>query len=330
MKNIRFAILGTAKIARTVGPKIHTADGAELVGVASRDAAKAEAFAAELDAPISYDGYQAALNDPNIDAVYIPLPPSMHLEWTTKAAESGKHVLCEKPMARNATESQQMIDVCRSHNVVLLDGVMWYHTPRASAIRNYVVSGKLGDIRQMTSVFTFRWDSMPMENLRMHRALGGGSLLDLGWYCVGSALWLLNETPHRVQAHAQWQNDVDIRMNAFLWFTNEKVVTIECGFDTVRRRWFEIAGANENLVCDDFTRPWKADKPRFWTHDSDGNATEHLLKHKPQEEHMIEAFCELIRSSNVSHSWLDLSQNTQRVCDALDLSARTNSPVEVS
>ncbi|MFY9254999.1 MAG: Gfo/Idh/MocA family oxidoreductase [Fuerstiella sp.] len=327
--SIRFAILGTAKIAKTVGPKIHTACGAELVGIASRDAAKAEAFAAELQAPVSYGSYQAALDDPNIDAVYIPLPPSMHAEWTTKAAKAGKHVLCEKPMARNAAESQQMIDVCQQHNVVLLDGVMWYHTPRATAIRDYVDSGQLGDLRQMTSVFTFRWDTIPMDNLRMHREMGGGALLDLGWYCVGSALWLLNEMPHKVQAHAQWTNDVDVRLNAFMWFSNNKVTTIECGFDTVRRRWFEIAGSQQNLVCDDFTRPWKADKPRFWTHDNDGNATEHLLQHQPQEKLMIEAFCDLIRTGNINHPWLQLSQKTQTVCDALDRSARTNAAIDL-
>ncbi len=329
MSNIRFAILGAAKIARTVGPKIRTADGAELIGVASRDADKAAAFAAELGAPVSYGSYQAALDDPGIDAVYIPLPPSMHLEWATKAAGAGKHVLCEKPMARSAVETQQMIDVCQQHGVVLLDGVMWYHTPRATAMKRYVDSGQLGDIRQMTAVFTFRWDLMPMDNLRMHRNMGGGALLDLGWYCAGAALWLLNEMPRQVFARAQWQNDVDVRMNAFLWFDNGKVTTIECGFDTVRRRWFEIAGTQQNLVCDDFTRPWKPEKPRFWTHDNDGNATEHLLRHKAQEEHMIEAFCELIRSGNVNHPWLELARKTQTVCDALDRSARSQAVVDV-
>ena len=329
MSNIRFAILGTAKIARTVGPKINTADGSELVGVASRDAGKAAAFAAELNAPVSYNNYQAALDDPNIDAVYLPLPPALHLEWTIKAAAAGKHILCEKPMARSATETQQMIDVCQQHRVVLLDGVMWYHTPRATAIKNYVDGGQLGNIRQMTSAFTFRWDVMPMENLRMHRHLGGGALLDLGWYCVGAALWLLNEMPQQVYARAQWQNHVDIRMNAFLWFANGKVTTIECGFDTVRRRWFEIAGAQQNLVCDDFTRPWNADKPRFWTHDNNGKATEHLLHHKAQEEHMIEAFCDLIRSKNFNHPWLELAKKTQTVCDALERSARTETTVNI-
>lgn len=329
MTNTRFAILGAAKIARTVGPKIQSADAAEVVGVASRTLAKAETFASEFDIPKSYDSYQAALDDPEIDAIYMPLPPSMHLEWTTKAAQAGKHILSEKPLARNAAEAKQMIEVCKQHKVVLLDGVMWYHTPRATAMKQVVDSGDLGDVRQMTSVFTFRWDTLPMENLRLHRELGGGSLLDLGWYCVGAGIWMLGETPQKVMAQAQWHNDVDVRMNAFLWFSDNRMLTIECGFDTVRRRWFEVAGTKNNLVCDDFTRPWKPEKPRYWVHDNDGLAKEFVVNHKPQEECMVEAFCRLIADSNIDHDWHRLSLATQTVCDALDKSARTGEAVTI-
>lgn len=327
MPDLRFVILGTARIARTVGPKIQSASGAELIGIASRNADSAATFAAELGVPRSYGSYQAALDDPDIDAVYIPLPPSLHLEWTAKAAAAGKHVLCEKPMARSLEETDRMIEVCHRHEVVLLDGVMWYHTPRAMEIRKIVSSGQLGELRQLTSVFTFRWDTMPMQDLRMHRELGGGALLDLGWYCVGAALLLFDATPVRVFARATWCNDVDTRLNGFLWFEDGRVATIECGFDTVRRRWVEVAGAAGAVVCDDFTRPWKPEKPRFWSHDSEGASTEHVIPHKPQEECMIEAFCDLVSEKNVDHPLLKLSRQTQLVCDALEQSARSETEV---
>jgi predicted dehydrogenase len=329
MRPIRFAILGTAKIARTVGPRIQAFEGTKLVGVASRLPDKATAFASDLQIPRSFDSYEAALNDPEIDAVYIPLPPSMHLEWTTKAAKAGKHVLCEKPLARNANEAEQMADVCRQHKVVLLDGVMWYHTPRATAIKNAIDSGQLGTLRQLTSVFTFCWDEFPLDNVRMQRELGGGSLLDLGWYCVGAALWLFNDMPQQVMARAHYDNDVDTRFNGFMEFTDRKVATIESGFDAVKRRWIEVTGAKQNLVCDDFTRPWNDDKPRFWTHDSNGTAAEHVIQHRPQEEHMIETFCHLVRDNSVDHEWLNLSLKTQKVCDALAQSARERTTVRV-
>jgi predicted dehydrogenase len=327
MKPVRFAILGTAKIARVVGPRIQAAAGAVLSGVASRSRAAAAGFAEELQIPGSYGSYAAALEDPDIDAVYIPLPPSMHLEWATKAAEAGKHVLCEKPLAMTAGEADRMISVCRQHNVVLLDGVMWYHTPRAAAIKRTVESGQLGDLKQLTSVFTFRWDEFPLDNVRMQRELGGGSLLDLGWYCVGAALWLFNDMPHRVFARAQYHNNVDTRLNGFLEFSDGRVATIECGFDTVKRRWVEVAGSDGNLVCDDFTRPWDENKPRFWTHDDRGQATEHVIRQQPQEEHMIESFCELVRTGATSHPWLELAKRTQRVCDALARSAHEDAAV---
>jgi len=329
MKPIRFAVLGTAKIARTVGPRIQAVETAELDGVASRSAENASAFAGDLSIQKTYDSYEAALHDPEIDAVYIPLPPSLHLEWVTRAAEAGKHVLCEKPLAMNAAEVRNMIDVCRRHDVVLLDGVMWYHTPRATEIKRIVDSGQLGQLRQLNSVFTFSWDEFPLDNVRMQRDLGGGSLMDLGWYCAGVALWLFDAIPVRVTARADYHNDVDTQFNGWLEFADGRIASIECGFKTVKRRWVEVAGTKQNLVCDDFTRPWHADKPRFWTHDSDGNATEHVIAHRPQEEHMIDAFCELVRNHAIDHPWITLSQNTQLVCDALAQAAREHTSVVV-
>lgn len=327
---VRFAILGAAKIARTVAPFLHSTPESQLVGIASRNTAKAADFAAEYSIPKTYGSYQDALDDPDIDAVYVPLPPALHLEWTCKAAQAGKHVLCEKPLARNAAEVRQMQAESRRHKVVLLDGVMWYHTQRAARIRDTVRSQQLGDIRQITAAFTFCWDVMPMENLRLHRSLGGGSLLDLGWYCVGAALWLLDRQPTEVFAKAQWNNDVDTRMNAFLWFEDGPVVTVECGFDAVRRRWLEVTGTRQTLFCDDFTRPWNAAESSFRTIDSEGRRQVVASPERPQEESMIAAFCDLIRRSEISHEWLKLSQRTQAVCDALDQSARENRTLSIA
>ncbi|MEZ6129952.1 MAG: Gfo/Idh/MocA family oxidoreductase [Planctomycetaceae bacterium] len=329
MEPVRFAILGTAKIAHTVGPKIQSAPGSHLVGIASRSAQKAADFAAQYGLEKRYGNYQAALDDPDIDAVYLPLPPSMHSEWTIRAAEAGKHVLCEKPLACHVAEVDQMLAACRQHNVVLLDGVMWYHTARAQKLKQLVDDQQPGTVRQITAAFTFHWDTMPMDNLRMHRDTGGGALLDLGWYCVGAALWLFQDRPVEVFAKANWCNDVDIRMNAFLWFADSRVATIECGFDAVRRRWLEVTGTAATLFCDDFTRPWNAEEPSFRTLNNDGHRTDYVCPDKPQEERMITAFCDLIQQTSVHHPWLTLSRETQLVCDALDRSARESRVVKL-
>lgn len=330
MKDLTFAILGTARIAQKVAPHIAASDGVSLRAIASRDATKAADFAAKFDIPVSYDSYESALADPEIDAVYIPLPPAMHLEWTAKAAEAGKHVLVEKPLSVSATDAEQMRMVCRKHNVVLLDGVMWYHTARAQRIRDVVQSGNLGQLTQLNAVFTFRWDTMPMDNIRLHREMGGGALLDLGWYCVGSALWLLDEMPTAVQATAKFHNDVDTKMNAVMWFSNDKMASLECSFDTVRRRWLEVAGSKQVLSCEDFTRPWNNDAPEYLLHDDDGPVGRYKVPHPPLEQCMVEAFRDLVRDNNIQHHWIDLSVKTQQVCDALDRSARDNVRVQLT
>ncbi len=315
--------MGTARIARTVVPQITASEHAEVVAVASRSLDKARLFAGEFGIRTAYGSYEELLTDDNVDAVYIPLPPSMHCEWTFLAAAAGKHVLCEKPLAINASQAQQMLDAAIRHRIVLLDAVMWYHTARAEAMRAIVHSGQLGEVRQVTSAFTFPGNALAEDNLRFSACLGGGSLLDIGWYCVGLSLWMLQQMPERVFATARWRDDIDLRMNGILWFPQDQMATFESGFDAVRRRWMEVAGTNAALVCDDFTKPWNADKPRFWIHNAEGTSEQKIVTHPPIERCLVDAFCGLIRSGNINHDWLTLSLQTQQVCDALLKSARS-------
>ena len=315
--------MGTARIARNVVPQITASEHAEVVAVASRALDKARLFAGEFGIRSAYGSYGELLTDDNVDAVYIPLPPSMHCEWTMKAAAAGKHVLCEKPLALNASQAQQMLDAAIRHRIVLLDAVMWYHTARAEAMRAIVRSGQLGEVRQVTSAFTFPGNALAEDNLRFSASLGGGSLLDIGWYCVGLSLWMLQQMPERVFATAQWRDDIDLRMNGIMWFPQDQMATFESGFDAVRRRWMEVAGTNAALVCDDFTKPWNADKPRFWIHNAEGTSEQKIVTHPPIERCLVDAFCGLIGSGKINHDWLTLSLQTQQVCDALLKSARS-------
>ena len=320
---VRIGIMGTARIARTVVPQMTASEHANVVAVASRSIDKARTFAGEFGLRTAYGSYEKLLTDDSVDAVYIPLPPSMHCEWTIRAAEAGKHVLCEKPLAINAPQAQQMLEAAFQHQIVLLDAVMWYHTARAEVMRNIVLSGQLGQVRQITSAFTFPGNALAGDNLRFSATLGGGSLLDIGWYCVGMSLWMLQQMPERVFGTAQWRDDIDLRMNGILWFPHDQMASFESGFDAVRRRWMEVAGTKAALVCDDFTKPWNADKPRFWIHSADGTSDQNIVTHPPLERCLVDAFCQLIRSGNVNHNWLTLSLQTQQVCDALLKSARS-------
>lgn len=326
---IRIGIMGTARIARTVVPQIQASKNADVVAVASRSPERAQQFADEFKIAKSHGSYEELLNSNDVEAVYIPLPPSMHCEWTLMAIAAGKHVLCEKPLAVNSMQARQMIEAAIGQRVVLLDAVMWYHTARAETMREIVHFGQLGDIRQVTSAFTFPGNLLSADNLRFSSELGGGSLLDVGWYCVGMSLWLLQKMPEQVFATAQWQNDVDIHMNGILWFPEHQMATFESGFNAIRRRWMEVAGTTAALVCDDFTKPWNPDKPRFWIHDANGTSHQNVIPHPPIERCLVDAFCQLIQRGDVEHDWLQLSLQTQQVCEALLKSARTKATVQL-
>ncbi|MCH7686241.1 MAG: Gfo/Idh/MocA family oxidoreductase [Planctomycetes bacterium] len=322
ISTVHWGILGTARIAEKVAAAIHKANAAELTAVASRSGQRAAAWASEYGVTRSYGSYAELLNDSQLDAIYIPLPPSMHAEWTIKAAEKGKHVLCEKPLAMNAGEAREMAAACRENNVQLMDGVMWVHHPRAVEMLKPIQDGTLGTLRRVTSALTFNWDEIPVGDLRLQRELGGGSMLDLGWYCVRVTLWAFGELPKRVFGNARYDNDVDRNFSAILFYDDERMATFDSGFDVGMRKWVEVAGTKSSLICDDFTKPWDESRPRFWIHDVSGKNAEHVTAAPIQEVRMIEEMCGIIRTGSLENRWPQEAINTQRVCDALDQSAR--------
>jgi predicted dehydrogenase len=326
---LRIGVLGTGRITRKVGPAIDRTPEAELTAVASRSADRAAAWKDEFGANRSYGSYAELLDDSDLDAVYIALPPSLHREWTVKATERGLHVLCEKPLAPTLAEAVEMADACRRHDVQLLDGVMWIHTPRAAMIRSILDAGTLGSLKRVTSAFSFRADAWSGDEFRRHAELGGGSLLDLGWYCIGASLWAFGELPKRVWGRGVWRGDsADTIFSGQLHFPGSGSASFDCGFETAMRKWIEIAGDAGSLVCDDFTRPWSPKKARFWLHDADGQSAEQRSEPFLQEDCLVSQFCRLARSGP-EHVWADFAVDVQRVCDALMRSARSGTIVEI-
>ncbi|MEC9010461.1 MAG: Gfo/Idh/MocA family oxidoreductase [Planctomycetota bacterium] len=328
-RGLRFGILGTARIAEKVAAAIQAADGASLDVIASRDADRAREWAQGHQVPRSVGDYRRVIDDPEIDAVYIPLPNSMHHAWTLAAAEAGKHVLCEKPLGINAQQARDMAAACREHQVQLMDGVMWVHHPRTIAMKEQITSGTLGELRRVTSAFTFRFDEVPDYDIRLDPETGGGSLGDLGWYCCRATLWAFDDLPTRVFATARMFRDVDMNLSALLWYDDQRMASFDCGFDTELRKWFEVAGTRSSLVCDDFLSPWDVNKPRFWVHDRNGLKGEHLAPTPIQEVVMIENFAQAVASGEIREDWIDDAVATQTMCDALARSARIEQVVEL-
>lgn len=320
---VRWGILSTANIATKVCRALDRAANATPLAVASRSAERAREWAREHGVERSYGSYEELLRDPEIDAVYIGLPPSMHHEWTIKAAEAKKHVLCEKPLALNLWQAEEMAQACIRNGVNLMDGVMWVHHIRTPQMRGHLESGELGDLRRITSAFCFRWDELPRDNIRLNRELGGGCLGDLGWYCVRATWWALGVLPERVFATARFVNDVTFNLSATMWFPEHRMASFDCGFDIVMRQWLEIAGTKKNLVCDDFVLPWNTAQSRYWLHDGQGGNATFVVGDCTQEMRMIEHFSQHVQSGQHNTHWIAEALTTQRICDALEESARS-------
>lgn len=194
---LRFGVLGVAKIAvQKVIPAMQAAQRVEVVAIASRDAAKARDASARLGIPRAYGSYEALLADPGVDAVYIPLPNHLHVPWTTRAAEAGKHVLCEKPIALNAAEARTLLEVRDRTGVRIQEAFMIRTHPQWQRAKALVDDGTLGEVRAMSGVFSY-FNEDP-SNVRNVRAWGGGGLLDIGCYLINTARFIFGAEPARV------------------------------------------------------------------------------------------------------------------------------------
>lgn len=228
MTALRLGILSTAKIARTkVVPAMQRAQRCEVVAIASRDAGRVREAAAELGIPRAHGSYEALLADPEVDAVYIPLPNHLHAEWTIAAARAGKHVLCEKPLALTADDAQRAIDVCQAEGVRVMEAFMYRLHPSWVAVRELVASGRIGPLRAVQSWFSYYNDDA--RNIRNIREFGGGALYDIGCYSVNLSRMLFGSEPTRVQASSVRDpaNGTDILTSGILEF-GDGVATFTC------------------------------------------------------------------------------------------------------
>lgn len=231
---LRWGILSTANIARTaVIPGTQAADRCEVVAVGSRDPDAAAAFASELGIPRSHGSYEALLADPEVDAVYIPLPNHLHAEWTIAAARAGKHVLCEKPLAMSAHEASTMVATCAAEGVLLMEAFMYRLHPLWATALELVSSGRIGQLRSVQSWFSYFNDDV--ANIRNIKAFGGGALFDIGCYCVNASRLLFGGEPTNVQGSIE--NDPDT----------------EC--DVVTSAILEFSGGRATFTCSTRTEP---------------------------------------------------------------------------
>jgi predicted dehydrogenase len=218
-QTVRWGILSTAQIAtEKVIPGIRRAPNCEVLAIASRDAGRAAAVAARLAIPRAYASYEELLADPDVDAVYIPLPNHLHAEWTLAAARAGKHVLCEKPLAMTASDAQVLVAGCQDAGVLLMEAFMYRLHPSWVAARELVASGRIGRLTAVSSWFSYFNDDP--ANIRNILDFGGGALYDIGCYCINLSRMLFGTEPVQVQSSIRRDpaNGVDVLASAILDF----------------------------------------------------------------------------------------------------------------
>jgi predicted dehydrogenase len=253
--SVRFGILSTARINRLLLPAARESDRVEVVAVASREMGRAEAYAREHGIERAYGSYEELLADPEIDAIYNPLPNSMHVDWSIQALEAGKHVLCEKPLSRHPADVERAFDAAEQAGRVLTEAFMWRHNPQAARLKELVDGGAVGEPRVVRAAFSFTITDD--ANIRLAADLDGGALMDVGCYCVSGCRFLAGE-PERVFGTGVFERGVDTVFAATMTFAGGVVGQFDCGFRLPARDELEVVGTEGSIFLDD---PWHARRP---------------------------------------------------------------------
>ncbi len=226
-QTVQWGILGCARIAATaLIPGIKGSANGEVLSVASRNVEKAKEYARKFDIPRAYGSYEELLDDPEIQAVCVPLPNSLHKEWTIKAAEKGKHVLCEKPIACCAADAQEMNEACQENGVLLMEAFAQRFHPQYQRVQELIEEGRIGKIFWITAAMSR--SLYPADDIRMNPSLGGGALMDLGCYCINTARHLIGSEPVSVFATQEiGQSGVDERTTGTLYFPGGELLQFD-------------------------------------------------------------------------------------------------------
>jgi xylose dehydrogenase (NAD/NADP) len=262
---VKWGIVSTADINRKVIPGAHASDKVELVAVASRDRARADAYASEWKIPRAYGSYEELLEDPEIEAVYISLPNTLHCEWSIKALEAGKHVLCEKPLSRDPHEVAAAFDAAERTGMLLSEAFMWRHNPQTKKLQELVDGGAIGELRLIRSAFSYSlYDE---SNIRLRTDVDGGALMDVGCYCVSGSRLLGGEPTDAHAVARRGPTGTDWVTAGVLRFPNDVLATFDCGTALPNRDELEAIGSEGSLFLDD---PWHCNVPVIELRRDDG------------------------------------------------------------
>jgi D-xylose 1-dehydrogenase (NADP+, D-xylono-1,5-lactone-forming) len=319
MQPVRWGVLSTAKINGAVLKGARQSDQVEIVAVASRDQARAEAYAREHRIGRAHGSYEALLADPDVEAIYISLPNSLHVEWSIRALEGGKHVLCEKPFDKRPAEVERAFDAAERAERVLMEAFMYRHHPQTRALQDVVASGRIGQLRQLRASFSFTLDDV--ANVRLRPELDGGALMDVGCYCVSVCRLLAGEPELVFGRQRTGSTGVDVRFSGVLQFPGDVFATFHSGFDLPYGSGVEAIGSEGSVLV---REPFLCRDPHL---EVNGERTE--VEDVDRYRLQIENFSAAIRGEAEPLLGRDDALGQARAIDALYCSAASGSAVSL-
>ncbi|REK18828.1 MAG: gfo/Idh/MocA family oxidoreductase [Planctomycetota bacterium] len=322
MKKLRWGILSTAKIGvEKVIPALMQGEFCEVKAIASRDKSKAERAAKRLKIPQAYGSYEELLNDPEIDAVYNPLPNHLHVRWSIAALEAGKHVLCEKPIGLSANEGQELVDAAKEHpELKVMEAFMYRHHPQWQRAKQLATDGSIGELRTVQSFFSYYNDDA--DNIRNQSEIGGGGLFDIGCYCISLARFLFDAEPWRVVGTVEYDPDLEIdRLASGILEFDRGTATFTCGTQLAPFQRVNIFGTLGRVEIDiPFNAP--PDRPCTMRHQHDGTIDEIELPVCDQYTIQGDLFARAVLDDTPVPTPLEDAVANMRVIEAVIISAK--------
>jgi predicted dehydrogenase len=313
MSAVRWGILGAAKFAREfMGPAIHAANGSILVAIATRSPEKAAPFEALAPGIKVFDSYDALLAAPDIDAVYIPLPNAMHVEWGLKALEAGKHVLIEKPVAMQAGQIDALIEKRDATGLLATEAYMIVHHPQWHRAREIVGSGELGKLCHITTAFSF--NNQDMDNIRNQREHGGGALPDIGVYAIGNVRYVTGLEGTDIRADIEYENGVDVLSRFQAKFGDASY----SAYVSTRMHLYQEVVFHGDAGLLKLTAPFNAgvyDVARLEIHRDGLQTTVERFPNVNQYVEQVQNFCASVRDGRAYPWSLEDAQGTQKMID---------------
>jgi xylose dehydrogenase (NAD/NADP) len=320
---VSWGFLSTANINDKLLAGAAESDRIDVIAVASRDAARAEAYARERGIERAYGSYEELLADPDVEAVYISLPNSMHVEWSIRALEAGKHVLCEKPLSRRPEDVERAFDVAEQSDRLLMEAFMYRHNPQTAKLKELVGEGAIGRLRLVRAAFSF--PLADAENVRLDASLDGGGLMDVGCYCVSGAR-LLGGEPGRVYGEqVPSESGVDELFIGTMRLPGDVPVQFDSGLVLHERDELEAIGEDGSLFLDD---PWHCHRPVIELRTADG-VEEIVLEPVDSYRLQLENMSDAIRGEAQPLLGREDALGQARAIDALYRSAAEGRPVSL-